>query len=68
MRDATMVCADWMAASRQVLTMMTGRSFPDDTIDSTARTLRFPAIGKEIWQDKKQCASSCKGFTVGTSM
>jgi hypothetical protein len=41
-----------MAAARQVLMMMTGWSFPYDTIDSAARTLRFPAIRKEIWRIK----------------
>ncbi|MFL5701472.1 MAG: hypothetical protein ACJ8AG_01435, partial [Ktedonobacteraceae bacterium] len=31
--DAAMPCASWMAAARQVLTMMTGWSLPDDIID-----------------------------------
>jgi len=38
--NTTMVCADWMAAARQVLTMMTGWSLPDDIIDFAARALR----------------------------
>lgn len=42
--DAAMPCASWMAAARQVLTMMTGWSLPDDIIDYAARALRVRAL------------------------
>ncbi len=42
--DAAMPCASWMAAARLVLTMMTGRSLPDDIIDYAARALRVRAF------------------------
>jgi hypothetical protein len=38
--DVAISCADWMAAARQVLTMMTGWSLPSDLIDYAARALR----------------------------
>ena len=38
--DAVMTCASWMAAARQVLTMMTGWSQPSDIVDYAARALR----------------------------
>jgi len=38
--DAAMPCASWMAAARQVLTIMTGWSLPDDIVDYVARALR----------------------------
>src|SRR5437764_4901708 len=37
---AGMGCASWMAAAREVLTMMTSWSLPDDIIDYAARALR----------------------------
>ncbi len=36
--DAAVPCASWMAAARQVLTIMTGWSLPDDIIDYAARS------------------------------
>src|SRR6266849_5503036 len=42
--DAAMPCASWMAAARQVLTIMTGWSLPDDIIDYAARALRVRAM------------------------
>ncbi len=42
--DAAMPCASWMAAARQVLTMMTGWSLPDDLVDYAARALRVRAL------------------------
>jgi len=42
--DAAMPCASWTAAARQVLTMMTGWSLPDDIIDYAARALRVRAL------------------------
>jgi hypothetical protein len=41
---AAMPCASWMAAARQVLTMMTGWSLPDDLVDYAARALRVRAF------------------------
>ena len=41
--NAAMPCGSWMAAARQVLTMMTGWSLPDDIIDYAARALRVRA-------------------------
>ncbi len=38
--NVAMPCASWMAAARQVLTMMTGWSLPDDIVDYAARALR----------------------------
>ncbi len=42
--DAAMPCASWIAAARQVLTMMTGWSLPDDLVDYVARALRVRAL------------------------
>jgi len=42
--DAAMPCASWMAAARQMLTMMTGWSLPDDLVDYVARALRVRAL------------------------
>jgi hypothetical protein len=42
--DTAMPCASWMAAARQVLTMMTGWSLPDDLVDYAARALRVRAL------------------------
>jgi hypothetical protein len=42
--DAAMPCASWMAAARQVLTMMTGWSLPSDLVDYAARALRVRAL------------------------
>ena len=42
--DTTLSCASWMVAARQVLTMMTGWSLPEDIIDYTARALRVRAL------------------------
>jgi hypothetical protein len=42
--DAAMPCASWMAAARQVLTMMTGWSLPDDLVDYAVRALRVRAL------------------------
>ena len=42
--DAAMPCASWMAAARQVLTMMTGWYLPDDIVDYAARVLRVRAV------------------------
>jgi len=42
--DAAMPCAGWMAAARQVLTMMTGWSQPSDLVDYAARALRIRAL------------------------
>src|SRR5713226_3805295 len=39
-----MACASWMAAARQVLTLMTGWSLPDDIIDYAARALWVRAL------------------------
>ncbi len=39
-----MPCASWMAATRQVLTMMTGWSLPGDLVDYAARALRVRAL------------------------
>lgn len=41
---AAMPCADWMAAARQVLTLMTGWSLPEDIIDYAARALRVRSL------------------------
>jgi hypothetical protein len=38
--DASMPCASWMAAARQMLTMMMGWRLPDDLVDYAARALR----------------------------
>jgi hypothetical protein len=40
---AAMSCASWMAAARQVMTIMTGWSLPEDIIDYAARALRVRA-------------------------
>jgi hypothetical protein len=45
--DAAMPCASWMVAARQVLTMMTGWSLPDDLVDYAARALRVRAVLEE---------------------
>jgi len=42
--DVTISCVSWMAAARQVLTLMTGWSLPDDLIDYSARALRVRAL------------------------
>src|SRR5260370_6428917 len=42
--EAAMPCARWIAAARQVLTIMTGWSLPDDIIDYAARALRVRAL------------------------
>lgn len=42
--DATRSCANWMVAARQVLTMMTSWSLPDDIVDYAARVLRVRAL------------------------
>jgi hypothetical protein len=42
--DVTISCANWMAAARQVLTLMTGWSLPDDLVDYAARALRVRAL------------------------
>ena len=42
--DAAMPCASWMAAARQVLTMMTGWSLPEDLVDYAARALLVRAL------------------------
>ena len=42
--DVVIPCASWTAAARQVLTMMTGWSLPDDIIDYVARILRVRAL------------------------
>ena len=42
--DVVIPCASWMAAARQVLTMMTGWSLPGDIIDYVARILRVRAL------------------------
>jgi len=39
-----MPCASWMAATRQVLTMMMGWSLPGDLVDYAARALRVRAL------------------------
>ena len=41
---AAMPFADWMAAARQVLLMMTGWSLPEDIIDYAARALRVRSL------------------------
>src|SRR5712691_7111323 len=43
-QEAVIPCASWMDAARQVLTMMTGWSLPDDLIDYTARALRVRSL------------------------
>jgi hypothetical protein len=43
-RDVVVSWANWMAAARQVLTLMTGWSLPDDIVDYTARVLRVRAL------------------------
>jgi hypothetical protein len=42
--DAAMLCTNWIAAARQVLTMMTGWSLPDDIVDYATRALRVRAF------------------------
>jgi hypothetical protein len=42
-----MPCASWMAAARQVLTMMTGWSLPGDLVDYAARALRVRTLLRE---------------------
>lgn len=41
---AAMPCGGWMAATRQVLTLMTGWSLPDDIVEYAARILRVCAL------------------------
>jgi len=41
---ATMFSTSWMAAARQVLTLMTSWSLPDDLVDYAARVLRVRAL------------------------
>lgn len=50
---AAMPCANWMAAARQALTMMTGWSLPDDLIDYAARALRVRALLGESMTSRK---------------
>ncbi len=45
---AAMPCANWIAAARQVLTMMTGWSLHDDLIHYAARALRVRALLGEM--------------------
>ena len=42
--DVAIPCVSWIAAARQVLTLMTGWSLPDDLIDYAARALRVRAL------------------------
>ncbi len=42
--DAAIPCASWMDAARQVLTMMTGWSLPEDIVDYAARALRVRSL------------------------
>lgn len=51
--DAVMSYTSWMAATRQTLTMMTGRSLPDDLVDYAACALRIRAFLRQPMTSKQ---------------
>lgn len=42
--DVAIPCVSWIDTARQVLTLMTGWSLPDDLVDYAARVLRVRAL------------------------